>query len=306
MRSLAVVVGISLLMIVGLYLFPSIIILFPMAFIVIGVKYNITNSFISILLTSFLIGISIDMISGVMMLAIFGSIAIYIADGISKRKKSIEIIVPSSIIFFISTILVLLMLRGFSGINLIEGLEENIKMFTELRMNMIDDMDLTNIESFRIRDDVDNMYSYILSIMPSILIILSVFISYINYYFSIIVLRKLGLGIRDNPRFSRFRLPNNFIIGSLVMFLVVYLLRNFETIPNDVIQLNLLVLVVSLLYIQGLSVIDFLLIRLKFNIGLRIIVIGITLFVAPIITLILIAGIIDIIFDFRKLRRRRI
>lgn len=306
MRSLAVVVGISLLMTIGLYIFPSIIFLFPVAFIVIGVKYDMTNSFISILLTSFLIGISIDMISGVMMLAVFGPMALYIADGMDKRKKSREIIVPSSIIFFISIILVFIMLRGFSGVSLIELLEENLKTYTDMQMEVIEDMELTNIESFRVRELASNMYNSVVSIMPSIFIVLSIFISYINYYLSTIVLRKLGLGIRDNPRFSKFSLPSNFIIGSIVMFLIVSLLGNFETIPNDMVQLNLIVLIVSLLYIQGLSVLDFLLLRFRLNMVFRLIIVGITMFASPIIKLLAVVGIVDIIFDFRKLRRRKL
>lgn len=306
MRSLAVVIGISLLMMIGLYIFPVIIFLFPLAFIVIGVKYNITNSFIGILITSFLIGISVDIISGVMILAIFGPMALYIADSIGKRKKSIEIIVPSTIIFFLSTILVFIMLKDYSAVSLVEQLEENIMMYTEMQMDIIGDMELTNIESFRIRSLADDMYNYIISILPSILIVLSVFISYINYYFSIIILRRLGLAIRENPRFSKFSLPNNFIMGSLVMFLIVYLLRNIEYIPYDMIYLNLIVLVISLLFIQGLSVLDYLLIRLRLNTIFRLIIIGLIIFTSPIITFIVIVGVVDIIFDFRKLRRRKV
>lgn len=305
MKSLAIVVGLSLLMTIGLYIFPIIILLFPVAFIVIGVKYDIKNSFISILITSFLIGITIDMISGLIMLASFGPMAIYIADGISNRKKSRDIIVPSSLIFFVSIILVFIMLRDFSGISLIESLEENMKMYTDIQMELIEDIEFTNIESFRIRERADNMYNYIVSIMPSMFIVLSIFISYINYYFSTIVLRRLGLGIRDNPRFSKFSLPNNFILGSILMLLIVNLLSSFETVPSDTIKLNLKVLIMSLLFIQGLSVLDYLLLRFRFNSALRFIIIGITLFASPLITLLAGIGIMDIVFDFRKLRRRK-
>lgn len=305
MRSLATIIGISLLMTIGLYLFPSIIFLFPVAFIVIGVKYDMTNSFISILLTSFLIGISIDLISGLIMLAAFGPMALYITDSIGKRKKSRDIIIPSSIIFFLSTIMVVIMLRGFSGISLIESLKESVKTYTDLQMTMIEDMELTNIESFRFRESVDNLYNIVVSILPSFFIILSVIISYTNYYISTIILRRLGLGIRDNPRFSKFSLPRNFIIGSLFMFLVVYLLEKIETIPSDVVELNIIVLVVSLLFIQGLSVLNYLLVSLRFHIILRLILLGFTVFVSPLISLLVLVGVLDIIFDFRKLRRRK-
>src|SRR5699024_11095884 len=117
---------------------------------------------------------------------------------------------------------------------------------------------------------------------------------------------KFGLGIKENPRFSRFSLPNNFIFGSLLMFLIVHLLRNIEAIPYDMIYLNLIVLIISLLFIQGLSVLVFILLRFRLNTVLRIIIMGVTLFVSPVITLLIMVGIVDIIFDFRKLRRRKL
>lgn len=306
MKSLAIIIGVSLLMMVGLYIFPSIIFLFPVAFIVIGVKYTIRDSFLSILLTSFLIGISVDIISGLIMLAVFGTMALYIADSIIKRKKSVEIILPSALILFIASGIVFLMLRGFSDISLIDQVQESLNNYTQMQLELIEDMELTNIEAFRIRETANDISRIIISILPSIMIVMSVVISYANYYLSIVILRKLGLGIRDNPRFSRFSLPNNFIIGSLVMFLLVYLLGNLDAIPTDLIQMNLVVLIASLLYIQGISVLDFLLVRRVINIVIRIIIIGITLFASPLITFLIIVGLVDLLFDFRKLRKAKL
>lgn len=303
MGTLAVIIGVSLLMVFSLYIFPSIIFLFPVAFIVIGVKYNIKDSFISILITSLLIGISVDLISGVIMLAVFGSMALYIADSIEKRKKSLEIIVPAALIFFLASGIVYIMLRDFSGVSLIDQLQESLNTYTQMQLDLIEDVELTNIESFRLREYANNLSRIMISILPSIMIVMSVIISYVNYYLSIVVLRRLGLAIRDNPRFSNFSLPNNFIIGSLVMFLIVYLLGNIEAIPVDIIQNNLMVLIASLLYIQGISVLNFLLLRRRVNILFRALIIGITLFASPLITFIIIIGIADLIFDFRKLRK---
>lgn len=305
-RTLAIVMGVSLLMMLGLLIFPSILFLFPLAFIVIGVKYSIRYSFICIILTSFLVGVSIDMVSGLMVLAIFGPMALHIGDCINNRKKPVETIVPSSIIFFISLLMVFIMLRDYSGISLLEQLEENIRMYADLQLNLVEEMELTNIESFRMKELANTIYSTIMSILPAILIIISVAVSYMNYYLSTVILRKMGVGIRDNPRFSRFSLPNNFIIGSLFMFLIIYLLRNFESFPYDMIYFNIIVLVISLLLIQGLSVLDFLLIRSKMNTVIRVIILGMTVLASPIISLFAFLGVLDIIFDFRKIRRRKL
>ncbi len=42
--------------------------------------------------------------------------------------------------------------------------------------------------------------------------------TYINYIVSVLILRKLGYGIVHIPRFSRFKLPNNILLGVGIMF----------------------------------------------------------------------------------------
>lgn len=302
MRTLALIIGISLLMVIGLNLFPIIIFVFPLAFIVIGVKFNLRDSFLGILMTSILVGIIVDVASGISLFGVFGPMSLYISYGIIKRKKSVEIIIPSSVIIFISIILSLALLGNISGVSIIDELEESLGIYTEMQLSMLEDMEATNLEIFRIREEAENIPSIIVSILPSIFIIASVFISYINYYFSILILRKMGIGIRNNPRFSRFSLPNNFILGSLIMVLIIYLLKDLDEAQFYIIYLNLLVLIMSLLMIQGLALFDHLLISFKINIILRIIIIAITMFASSLAT---IAGIIDLIFDFRKLRKRK-
>ena len=305
-RTLALIVGISLLMVIGLNLFPIILFVFPLAFIVIGVKFNLRESFMGILMASLLVGIIVDPPSGIALFAIFGPMSLLIAYGIIKRKKPVEIIIPSSIIIFVLLIISFMILRNVSDVSIIDQLEETLHSYTEMQMERLEDLELTRIESFRFTEEIEELYQDILSILPSYFIIISVLISYINYYFSTLILRRLGLGIRDNPQLSEFSLPKNFILGTLIMFITIYLLNRLDGFPARMIHLNILFLVVVLFLIQGLSVLDYQLKKRRVNSIIRIIVIAIIIFAPLTISIMVIVGMVDLIFDFRKLRKRRV
>ena len=69
---------------------------------------------------------------------------------------------------------------------------------------------------------------------------------------------------------------------------------------HEAIVANLLVFISSMLLLQGLSVIDFYLVKRKLNILLRIMII--ILLGVPLGSIISLIGVADILFDFRKLK----
>ena len=90
------------------------------------------------------------------------------------------------------------------------------------------------------------------------------------------------------------------------MFLTIYLLDKIDGVPGRMIYLNILFLVIVLFLIQGLAVVDHLLIKKKIVTIVRFIVITIIIFAPLFISLMVIVGMADLIFDFRKLRKRRV
>lgn len=141
--------------------------------------------------------------------------------------------------------------------------------------------------------------------MPTILLLLSLIISYANYYISVVLIGKLGVVVKM-PRFSNFKLPSNIMYGTFAMLTGVYLLKFLKVDSYEAILINVVALISFMFVIQGLSVIDYLLIKAKMIIGVRILLLMIiTVFIAPLVTIITILGLIDTLFDIRKLRKQR-
>lgn len=66
--------------------------------------------------------------------------------------------------------------------------------------------------------------------------------TYINYIVSVLILRKLGYGIVHIPRFSRFKLPNNILLGVGIMFLGTFILKVFNVLNYRTIFANITLL----------------------------------------------------------------
>lgn len=287
----------------GLVGFPMLLILFPTILIYIGYKKDIIQCIYSSLIVSIVVGFIIDFSTGVMLLILFLPISLVIVYGLKTRRRPVEILTSSSAVFFISLLLFLGYIQKSTGTNLIISMEEIFRQTLNMQLGLFEEMDLTNYEILRYKDLFESGYKYLIWILPSIFILFSMFLSFINYYLSVLILRKTGIGIVTIPRFSKFKLPNNFLLGIIIMFIAVYIFKSLNLPHYDTLFLNVAVFIYFMFVIQGLSVIDFYLVKAKLNLVLRSILIFVISIAAPIGTVISIIGITDTIFDFRRLKK---
>ena len=210
----------------------------------------------------------------------------------------------SAAVFFIS-ILIILSFVDAGGGGFIALLEEGFKQLLSAQLEMIEDMDLTSYQFLEAKELLENAYKYLLLIIPAILLIMSLVVSYLNCLLSSIGLKKMGIGIINIPKFSRFRLPNNVIPGIIVMFLGVYIMNKLEMPYYETVLINLVVLVGFMFIIQGLSVVDYFFIKIRIFPLIRVILYLLFLFNSPIVTVISILGFIDTIFDLRRIKKSK-
>lgn len=295
-----IIVFMCIYSLVGIYSFQLALLLLPVGFIFIGVKNGIKKGILGFLIVSVFIGIFRNPMDGVLLFLLFMPIIFINTYLINKRRRSIEIILSSAIVFFISIMIVFLITQNITGVSIVKGMEVQLKYLLDSQLDVLRESGLTNFEILRMREILEVSYKSTLLIFPSALLLSSLTAGYINYYISVFLLRKSGIGIVSVPRFSRFKLPGNFIFGVIVMYLGTFIMKYFRPEFHEAIVANLLVFISSMLLLQGLSVIDFYLVKRKLNILLRVIII---IFVgAPLGSIISLVGVGDIIFDFRKLK----
>ncbi len=303
MEILSITIFMSLYAVLGIYMFPVILAFFPAAFIYLGVKRGSLQSIVSMALVCLITGIMVDMLSGVIIFFIFMPVTYAISDGIKSRKRPWEPLAISTIVLFLSILVLYGFAQNIAGVNIVSQMEESFKLIIQTQTEIYKDMGLSDFELIKTMNLLESTYKNILVALPSIIMLISFVISYCSYYISVVLLRKSGQGIIYIPRFSRFKLPKDIIPGIIAMYSVVIFIYLFSLPYYQVILTNITFLVYSMIIIQGLSVIDFYMLKSNVKIYIRILLILILSIIAPIGMLISIIGIADTIFDLRRLRR---
>ncbi|NMB07629.1 MAG: DUF2232 domain-containing protein [Tissierellia bacterium] len=292
-------------MLLGIYYLPLqfLIFLYGIPFIVIGVKYEINISIISMIISILAIGLVTDYISGISLLITFLPLSISLIYAIKSRRKPLEIMTISTIVLIVSFFIIFSIMGNVTGISIVNQMDEFFTQVLNTQLELLGEMELSPHEIFRFKDSMEDKINEILLQIPSMIMIFSLIMTYINYLISVLILRKLGYGIVYIPRFSRFKLPNNILLGVGIMFLGTFLLKIFKLSYYETIFMNITLLASFVFFVQGLAVIDYKLKEKKRNLFLRLIVILFFILVLPLGTYIAFLGVLDVIFDFRKIRK---
>lgn len=297
-----VLIGImSIFFMFSIYYFEALLFLLPIPFVIFGVKNGLFSSLLSLVTTLLIVGIILNPITSLSYFLLFAPFIVLSIYLIRKRTRASQVVVYGAVALFIS-ILILFGILNLSGVDLISELEEQFSLILSGQMDYLKDMGLTTYELLQTRDSLKSEYERMLMLIPSVMLITSYLISYINYQLITLGLKKIGIRILYLPKFSRFRLPDNFTIGALVMALTTFFIRMMNISYADTLYVNIIVLLGSVLFLQGLAIVSFFLIKIKTKKFLRLITYLIIFFTPQIFSAMALLGGIDIIFDVRKIK----
>lgn len=305
MENALVILMMSLYIVYGIYYVPLLIIFIPVPFVVLGMRNGLKDNIISMGITSLIIGLVLDIPSALVLLLIFGPLSIALNYSIKKRKKTWDIIVISTVAFFLS-LLIITSLGRFSAE--LGSLGESEEIWTEMmtiQTERFKEIGMTNTQVFENLEMLEAAYKYVLIVLPSILIITSFVISFSNYLLSTAILRRMGYGLVNKPRLSRFKLPENIIMGSGIMFITAIIMGWLNMPYHNALLLNISLLVGVVFFLQGLGVIDFLLIKFKVKTVFRVLLLFVSVVFVPMGGMLFFIGMFDSVFDMRKIGKRK-
>lgn len=304
LEGVVLTVLMSVFMMFAIYYFNVLLILFPAPFIIFGIKNDLPSSLMSLVTTLLIVGLIVGPSIGILYSLLFVPFILVSLYLIKKRTRPIKVVLYSGIAFFIST-LVLYAILSYSGVDLVAQLEEGFSLILSGQMDYLKEMGLTSYELLQRRDYLKTEYETFLLQIPSVLLVSSLLVGYINYLLATLGLKKIGLSILNMPMFSRFKLPDNFSIGALIMIATTFVMTGLNIAYAEALYLNIIVLLGVILLIQGLSVVNFFLIKIKTKKFLRVITYFLILITPKLFSAISILGALDVIFDLRKIRRAK-
>lgn len=304
LESIILTIIMCIYTIFSIQIMPILLFLLPIPFIIFGIKYDLITSLLSLITTFLVFGIISDPRLAMIYFLLFTPfifLSIYL---IKKRMSPNKVVFYSSLILFVSIFLIIGILN-ISGFDFVKEIEKGFSQALSSQLEILKDMGFTSYELLERRDSLKSDYDTFILIIPSTLLVLSILVSYISYLLTTIGLRKLGISILNLNRFSRFRLPDNFVLGATTMIVTVFVLTKLNIGYMDTIYVNIMVLLGLVVFVQGLSVINFLLIKIKMKKIMRVIIYLIIFFTPQFFSSISILGGIDIIFDIRKIKKSR-
>ncbi len=304
-ESIIVISIMALYIVYGIHVVPLLMLFIPIPFAILGIRNGIYINVISITATSLIIGVLLGFISGVSIILIFAPLSLALNYCISKRKSSMETILITTIAFFISFLVLIGLEANISDLNLTKQLENNFTQLLTMQIDMLNEMGMSKYEVLRTTDLLENAYKTIIILIPSLISIFSLVVSYVNLLFSSIILRKMGYGITNYKKFSKFKLPNNIIPGIGIMLFTAFIIKTLKIQYHEALLINITFLISFVFFLQGLAVLDFLLIKSKLHLVFRILIISLNIIFIPMSSILFFIGILDSIFDIRKIRRRK-
>lgn len=272
-------------------MFPPMFLLFPAIFVFEAMSEGILKSFLMFIITCmFLVTVSIDY--AVIIFSLFGPMILIFHLMMSKNFDQHSTVFIAAAMFFVSVIVVL---YAF-GVNpeLLKS-KEIINSFLDMQKTM----------GFNQISETDLMilYNRSLQLMPATFVIMSLILSYITFYVSVkrlIVLR--GLDINYKP-FMYFNAPRGIIMAGVISIGALYAFGDQIFSGANLVIENLVLVFGSILFFLGLSVVMFMLNKMKAG-GFIKFIVPVLGFMIPGAQILFIAtGLLDNIFNFRRLAR---
>jgi len=302
----AFIAGILLIFaIIGTLIFPFIDYIYALPAIILAKRHDYKASIMALVTAGVIASILLGVQAGLYYLVLYTPMAATMSYFIDKDRKPAMTIAFGGLAYLISFIILLFIMQLFLGLNLIEYVTEAFQQSFEMQEGLFSKFEGFQEQLESNREMYDNMLELMIMIMPGILIATSLSMVVINYMVAQKIGKRLKAKIRPLGDFKNFKLPNNIVLGMLVIFGLTMLVGQFNIVDYNTLSANVLFLFQIVFFIQGLALVRFFMDKYNINRFLRVLII-IFIIINPAFSLaVILAGIVDVLFDFRKLKERK-
>ncbi len=272
--------------------------LWPVPVIVVVKRYGLQYGIYSTVASGLIVGMVSEPIYAAYVIFAYGALGLSIGYGVHKNYKAGRILAITAIVSLLSKMILIFAVTHIMGINPLEVQLESMEKGMEYAMGFYDSVGL-NVPS-DMKDALLSSLELLRVTLPALLLLVAIMDSYLNYTVARVVLRRLGLHLNALPTFAQWRAPGNVAAGFLLL-MVLSLVGGYMGLGStDVIMSNILLLFQIILLVQGISLAYFFLMRRNINKFVGILLIIFILFNQFLALMAMLAGLLDVLFDFRK------
>lgn len=259
-----------------------------------SVKYSVAFFFAAIFL-SFIAG----SFMGLAVMLLYGSTGMVIGYLLQKGKSRTAILIPSSLTFMAGVIIFYIVVTAFLNMDIIRefttALNQSIKE-SEQMLNTMKDQEQVE----RVKKQYANAIEMIETLLPSALILGSILTAFIIQWVCFPIAKRFGIKVQPWGKFSSLSLPRSLLWYLLIATGANVLLKPDEGTFFFSVLANAVYILGTFMVLQGLSFLFFIFEQKSVPKGLRILTVILAFMIPSVRYIIMILGIVDLGFDFRK------
>lgn len=268
------------------------------------VKHGPASGGVAALAITLLLAIAVGPMAGIMVAAQILPLGLVVGWMLWSHKsagKTLGAGMATAAVMRIILLVVAMSLNGFVLPDDTVRMDQMMVMYEE--MGMLDVMATQGVSATEVRVMLEEMNQMMTQLLPAILIITSAFGAAVHYKATTWMMKKKRIKIPRLQSIKEWQLPGSFVWG-LILAWGLWL-------GNDYLQMewvgmlaqNILVVYAALLFVSGLSVLIHYLAFDKLSKGMKIMTaVFMVFFFTGVAIISILAGIFDLVFDFRKLR----
>lgn len=270
----------------------------PLPFIMFSAKNdlkNITAFIVAAVFISFIAG----SFMGLGLMLIYGAVGVIIGYMLQKKKSRTSILIASALTFIVGLILFYAGSVAFFKFDLIHELTQALKESTKMYEGMLKAMGKEDQIELVVQQNAV-MIKMLETLAPSLLIMVSIISVFVIQWICFPIIKRFGTAVQPWGSFRNLSLPKSLLWYYLIALGALLLLRPHEGTYLYSVLMNARYILDYFILIQGLAFVFFIFHKRSVAKGLGILVVILT-FIIPIVHyIILLLGITDLGFDFRK------
>ncbi|HHB2044259.1 TPA: YybS family protein [Bacillus cereus] len=269
----------------------------PLPFILLTIRYKLSSAFV-IFTAALFITVIVSQPMNLVKTTMFGLIGIVLGYMYKKQKKPVEILMAGTLAYLIGIMLIYVASIKFFNIDLMKQMQN---MFNE---SMTQSEKIVTAAGMPISKEQKELFvqmnDILQTVFPSILVMVSVCLSWITVIISGSALRKLKHDVIPWPKFKDIQLPKSIVWYYVIFILLSTFIKVEPTSYLHMVFSNLYVIFALLLVLQGLTFIAFLAHSKGFTKGVPIISFIACMFIPMLFPLVTILDIIDLGISLRS------
>jgi uncharacterized protein YybS (DUF2232 family) len=270
----------------------------PLPFIMFSVKNNL-KLIAAFLVAAIFIAFIAGSLMGVGLMLIYGSVGTVIGYLLQKSKSRTFILIASSLTFMAGLVISYVVMVAFMKIDIIHeltvALNESVKS-SEVMLKAMGREDQVEL----LKEQNALMLKQIVTLAPSALIFASILSSFITQWICFPIAKRFGVNVQPWGSFRNLVLPKSLLWYYLIALGMMLLFHPQEGTYLYSVLINARYILETFIMLQGLALLFFIFHQKSVAKGLAVLVVILTFMIPIVRYIIMLLGITDLGFDFRK------